>query len=246
MIEKQDFLQRLSHEDIRDVVRRSRGPFLEWNHLGWVVPGLAYLTLVMFIHAPWFLPKFNQAYFSNLLIAFLLGVSYVLRDVIQLNYESKQTGTMSARYGLFLSMVFVALGSVIVLNTGVDYIRTPGAAAFFLGALADGLMFTLLAGHSLGVRIFYSNVAGAVVDQVVYRIIRSLDVAHPLTVVSGVSQHLFYILVMVVPVFIFLAFRWGGQALGAWHIDRLVSEAFARKDQDSRLIRLLRDMIGKQ
>ena len=125
-----------------------------------------------------------------------------MRDLVQLNDEGRQANAVRAHRGLLRSMIFVVVGTVVVLNTGVAHIRIPGAVAFFFGALASGLVFTLLLEHGLGPRLFCASVAGAMVDQVVYGAIRALDAAHPFRLATN-SQELFALFMMIVPAILF-------------------------------------------
>ena len=215
------------------------------NPQDWMILGIPYIMLAVLVRAPVFLPQINQTYLSSLWVAFLMGVSYLARDALQLFYEQNHQDDVSTKvvhwWGFVVSLVFVMLGFCLVWATEAEPYRVPGAVAFLLASLVGGLVFSALAQAHLGERLFYSSFAAACTDQLVYYGIRSLDAVQPAPALS-ISQYVFYVFAMLTPAWLFLALRAAKMVFLDWLLGVLKEVLRERsREREAELLTMLKE-----
>ena len=206
------------------------------------------MALVALIHHPAFLAKFNHEFVNTLLIDFLLGLTFILRDIAQLSYEHAGNPAQRGRRGFSFSMAFVSIAAVVVLNMDIGYVRVPAATALFVGALADGVVFTALSSRSLFERLLYSNIVGAIVHQLSFYRMRSFESSAPL-LNQGVMERFLDVFFMALPVLIVLGIYWFSSILVTW-ITKLTTQnvlvqARAQDEERDRQARIVQELMGE-
>ena len=85
--------------------------FVRWPWVS-LLFSMIYVALVMFVHSSPAVEYLVNGHFSGLVIAFLLGTLFVVRDVIQHKHEQMGKPALKCWGGLDFSMMFVAAGAL--------------------------------------------------------------------------------------------------------------------------------------
>ena len=134
----------------------------------WIAYGILYIIVIGVVSHPSIPEFFPPGVLSGLLlISPLLGISYLLRDAIQYNYEDtieKRNGSS----GLWVSMIFVLFASFATYQYRNPDYAIAGSTAFVIASFVDGIVFSKMRHQSLPLRLLISNVFAAVLDVFVF------------------------------------------------------------------------------